>query len=401
MSIYTRFTPDDIVAANQTIVTTGLWSGDAGELQGQALFLSNVQAGASAEYYLDVYDTNPNVAPTSASAEVQFAVTYGHIEGRGAPTLLNDVRATLPTKAIYSQYRNLLLDPTDTKFSFEGVQSDHIFVINIGRSRIREQLDPGNWELPLSGSNGKFTFIDDSNQTLGAFTANSKSGRVFRIVSGALDGPAGSVIHTGSLDKGYGYVYPDLGIIVLNPNTIVQTVGFFTSGSNPAVTGSQGSGSVLTNVAPLYTATTVTAFNSNNFTSTYIYPYAPFTGSATDAAWASNKSAFNHLGLLSSMKLAVANAQNEFRARSAETISSTHFFVRLRNRDYNYSNNPTFRDADNNTIIQPEFRKDPKVYITTVGLYNDRNELLGVAKLSKPVRKSFAEELLLRIRLDF
>jgi hypothetical protein len=41
------------------------------------------------------------------------------------------------------------------------------------------------------------------------------------------------------------------------------------------------------------------------------------------------------------------------------------------------------------------------VYVTTVGLYNNNNELLGVAKLSKPVRKSFTEEILLRVRLDY
>jgi hypothetical protein len=91
----------------------------------------------------------------------------------------------------------------------------------------------------------------------------------------------------------------------------------------------------------------------------------------------------------------------EFRGRSAETISSTHYFVRLRNRDYNYSNNPTFRNPDDNTLRWTEFRTDPKVFITTVGLYNDTNELLAVAKLSKPVRKSYSEEVLLRVRLDF
>jgi hypothetical protein len=73
----------------------------------------------------------------------------------------------------------------------------------------------------------------------------------------------------------------------------------------------------------------------------------------------------------------------------------------LRNSQYNYSNNPTFVNPDDNTLIQSEFKTDPKVYITTVGLYNDANELLAVGKLSKPVKKSFAEEILLRIRLDF
>jgi hypothetical protein len=75
--------------------------------------------------------------------------------------------------------------------------------------------------------------------------------------------------------------------------------------------------------------------------------------------------------------------------------------VRLRNKEYNYSNNPTFSNASTGVLVQSEFKNDPKVYITTIGLYNDSNELLAVAKLSKPVRKSFDEEVLLRVRLDF
>ena len=90
-----------------------------------------------------------------------------------------------------------------------------------------------------------------------------------------------------------------------------------------------------------------------------------------------------------------------FRARSAETISSTHYFVRLRNKQYNYSNNATFYNPANGALIQSDFKNSPQVYVTTVGLYNSENELLAVAKLSKPVRKSFDEEVLLRVRLDY
>ena len=105
--------------------------------------------------------------------------------------------------------------------------------------------------------------------------------------------------------------------------------------------------------------------------------------------------------------MSIRNASNAsgsnkgFRARSAETIASTHYFVRLRNKEYNYSNNPTFSNTSTGVLVQSEFKNDPKVYITTIGLYNDSNELLAVAKLSKPVRKSFDEEVLLRVRLDF
>jgi len=401
MSIYTRFTADDIVEANPTEITTGLWSGDTGSLVSGSGFTYTTQLNSSGYYYMDVFDKDPTGG--NDLAEVQFAITYGHINGGGAPTLAEEDSAKLPTKAIYSQYRNLLLDPSDTKFSFQGVESDHIYVINIQRARIRGQLDPGNWSLPLSGGLAyASTFIDDSGQTLGALTANSKAGRVFNVVSGSLTGTSGSIVTTttASNGAGFGLVYPDLGIIVLNPEAICPTVGFYVSGSVGATdTGSNDFGTTMTSSTstPIYGATTV---GSNGAA---LYPFAPFTGSSGTINWNNQKSAYNHYGLYHAFKRAINHPATpyEFDARSAETISSTHYFIRLRNKEYNYSNNPTFYNPDNGALIQASFRNDPKAYITTVGLYNDQNELLAVAKLSAPLRKSFDEELLLRVRLDF
>ena len=48
-----------------------------------------------------------------------------------------------------------------------------------------------------------------------------------------------------------------------------------------------------------------------------------------------------------------------------------------------------------------DFINNPQVYITTVGLYNDTNELLAVAKLSRPLLKDFTKEALIRVKLDF
>src|SRR5690606_14929558 len=105
-------------------------------------------------------------------------------------------------------------------------ESDQIYAINIQRHQFKERLDPGNWMLTLSGSNGKFTFIDDSGQALGA--AFGKSGQVFNVVSGSLTGPQGSTIAsvTSSTEGGFGLFYPSLGVIILNPAAISSSVGF-------------------------------------------------------------------------------------------------------------------------------------------------------------------------------
>ncbi len=92
---------------------------------------------------------------------------------------------------------------------------------------------------------------------------------------------------------------------------------------------------------------------------------------------------------------------SSFQARREEEISSTNFFVRVNNKDFNFSANPTFSTGSDGSLTQASFFKDPKTFITQVGLYNDENELLAIAKLSKPILKSYSREAIIKVKLDF
>lgn len=144
---FKRFGSFDKVDAKTEVVTTGLWTGDVGSLT--SFFTSSTQAdGTTGDYYYNVYQ----VDPSSADAEVQFAVAYGHVNGSGSVSLENDDTSTLPTKATYKQYGSTLLNDADDKFAFEngsGVAEDSnsIYAINLSRTRFREKMDPGNWSL--------------------------------------------------------------------------------------------------------------------------------------------------------------------------------------------------------------------------------------------------------------
>src|SRR6185312_9804714 len=351
MATFKRFASTDIVLGNPTTVTEGLWAGDTGSLTLFFTLGSQTTGSTSGQYYWNVY----NINPTSSDALIQFAVAYGHRTGGGNQSLTVNNLATLSTEATYLQYRNILLDPGDSQFTFLGnYNSDHIYVINIERAQLKVQLDPGNWELFLSGTNGIFTFIDDSGQTLSPTLG--KTGQIFNVVSGSLTGASGSTIATSqsATKGGFGLVYPELGIIILSPDAIAATIGMVSGGF--AVSSSA--------------------------------PFAPNTGTITTE--------YNQAGIFNAIRLG-----GDFQARSSQTISSTHYFVRLQNQEFCYSNNPTFYNNSNGAIINTDFIQDPRVYPTTIGLYNDNNELLAVAKLSGPVQKSFASELLARVRLDF
>lgn len=91
---------------------------------------------------------------------------------------------------------------------------------------------------------------------------------------------------------------------------------------------------------------------------------------------------------------------NSFKLRSQETLSSNYAFIRVRNNEFNYSTNPSIIDSTGK-IVYDTLIDSPQAFITSVGLYNDNNELLAVAKLSRPLLKDFTKESLIRIKLDF
>ena len=93
-------------------------------------------------------------------------------------------------------------------------------------------------------------------------------------------------------------------------------------------------------------------------------------------------------------------AGNTFIIDTEEQVNSTYYFIRARNNEFNYSNNESFTDNDHR-VLHSTMQYNPKVFITTVGLYNNAAELVAVAKLSQPVAKDFTKEALIRVKLDY
>jgi len=310
-------------------VTTPLWTtGTATTLT--AFHTSSTQTGStSGRYYWDVY----NLEPGTENAAVQFSVAYGHHAGSGSGGITDN----RPYKAIYSQHVQTVLNPGDTRFSFNPLvgtsnYEDDFYAINVSRALYKERIDPGNWELQLSGSiaGGDLQLTDDSGQASAAGTGSGA--RVFNVVSGTIDGG-----QTGTTK--YGFVYPDVGLIVLS-GQISASVGFAT-----------------------------------DITGTTCVNQGTFVKSIQGGAF--------------------------FKARSEEDVTSTHYFCRVHSSEYNYTNNTTWANQTTGIPVNEAFKVDPKAYITTIGLYNDAKELLAVAKLSKPLLKSFSREAVVKVKLDF
>jgi hypothetical protein len=339
---FKRLEADDFVVSADSI-TAAIWSGNQPTLN--KFFTSSIQeASTSGNYYLSVYQTGS----TLTGSEDQFDIAYGNKFGSGSAYFNAAVAGVSPTKTIFGQYRTLVLGDENADFIFGNVTASDFWALSVNRSRYKESLFPGSLTLKISGALGVISLTDDSK--IATTITYKDSGRVFNLVSGS----AGTV-YTGVNTNGwsdasgsYGWVLPDIGVILLNPEAL--------------------SGSLAAHGIGLPVSRSI------------------------------NSNAYNNRRLFEAISGSTAAT---FTLNSQETITADYIFVRPRSSEFNYSENPSYISGSTGEVLYSSFINNPQSYITTVGLYNDNNELLAVAKLSKPLKKDFTKEALVRVKLDF
>ena len=334
---FKRLDAQDFVVSADAVQSVA-WSTGAPTLT--SFYTSSTQAaGSSGNYYLSIYQTSS----VNSTAAVQFDITYGNVNGSGSTAYNSLLPHYTPSSTIYGQYRSLVLEDENSTFAFgDGtnlITGSDFWALSIERARYKEKLFPGTFNLSLQGGGGTIQLTDNSNDVLTQTFIGTT--RVLQIVSGS-NGSAytstGYVADSGS----YGLFLPDIGTILLNPDAISQSIHVEPDRSSGVANG--------VNNATLY-------------------------ASIVDGA--------------------------AFQLNSEETITSDYVFVRSRNAEFNYSENPSFISGSTGEVIYSQFINSPQVYVTTVGMYNDANELVAVAKLSRPLLKDFTKESLVRVKLDF
>lgn len=342
----------DIIAGRDSIETRGLFNLTQSLL---SYSTSSIQSNESKKYYYDIVDTTTlkNGIPVS-----YFSVSYGSKVGSGSlydGYELNDS----PSRAIYSQHRLLSLESSENEFKFydNGVLTSNqkdIYIMSFNRDSLIDRIDPGNFEISLKNFSNStvMTFIDNSNDLLETQFSSDHQYTSFDIVSGSLTKGIHSsgmgTVKTNPTLTTYGKVYPTLGIIVFDAKQLDDELGFNTN---------RGSNVDGDNAYKLFTA---------------------ISGAA-------------ELGY-------------PIKARNSTTKKSNYYYIRVNTNASNYTNNPTMVNqpiVDKNVIKNEYFKLRPTTYITTVGLYNDANELLAVAKLSKPIMKTPDKDILVKIRLNW
>jgi len=85
-------------------------------------------------------------------------------------------------------------------------------------------------------------------------------------------------------------------------------------------------------------------------------------------------------------------------------INSSVYFCKFSADRFNYSSNPTYTDNDGRIVVIDAGQEDIQrsfAFITSIGLYDADNNLLAVAKTSRPILKNYQREYTVKVRLDY
>lgn len=290
-------------------------------------------------YYTSVF----NEAPGTNNSYHQFDITYCHISGSGSSYIDGEIDH-YPAKTMYRKYMLECFGHTNGRFPFKnGKNGDYFYAIQLDRDQYKEKLDAGNFEIALCelSSSGTvthqtstrfFTLVDESKDSKQEIVTTEGIQEFYYVTSGSLrDG-----VYNESNDDAWGVVFPKMGLIILDGAVLDQSCSFST------VTGS------------------IDGQNSNRL-------FLSISGAAVPNSYRPSGSFF---------------------ARSFETFLTETYFCRAEPTEFNMSTNYTYVSGSIGALKYDYFKNRPSAYITTIGLYNRKKELLAVGKLRNPILKS-------------
>lgn len=403
MAIFKEILPQDVKTARSYLtqlidVLQEDVSGSSSRRKYQMFVTGGIGPGITSSLFQTVYDQDFSLQ----TANAVFDVTVGLYESGSSVTTTKVGTDTagkelFPSSSVmmrekidvYRQFAATLLgDPTGVFYA--GYEStapadriDNAMFISFKRLFARDKIKRETFAMRFYTS---ASIKDPANLNAGTnlYVSSESGSSIFTDVGSnstkqvAFGGEVGNIVNSANTSQNVGLIFYDRGICVFDLAKI-------TSGSQ-FMTGSIGA------MSPSGRLVLGGVGTETNRTAKFIPDFIT-SGSIDDIV--------DHLcySRFSSGSLTAVTFQNQ------TNINSTLYFCRAAADEFNYSSNPTYVDTNTNRIVvidqNAQDVQQSFTYVTSVGLYDANDNLLAVAKLSRPVEKNSERDLTFRIKLDF
>lgn len=392
MAVFKEFSGEDIKTSksflNQLVDVLGSdISGSSTRKQYQVFVTGGVGPGVTSSLFQTVFDQDF----TLQTANSVFDITFGFHTGSSAvtnigPTIDANGKYIFPNTSlmmrekmdIYRLFAQQLLGSSDEIFTSQsGSTTNEIreaVFISFKRLFSRDQIKRETFALRLAptgavsinaaGGPLRESLLLAGSGSLILTDINSSTNKFF-----TFGGQVSTIVNSADVGSPLGLLFLDRGVLVLDLSRSFD--------QDRKLTGSIESAATATGTAP------------------------NFSGSIM--ALATSASIDDFLDHVCSTRF-TASAQTAITFQNVTNINSTLYFCRIAADEANYSANPSFIDSNNRIVVIDEGQEETQrtfTFITSVGLYDAYDNLLGVAKLSRPVLKDDERDLTLKIRLDY
>jgi hypothetical protein len=430
LKIFKSFSDENIITQNAFILTKSIYDEYVYDLYGKniinALYTSSIQEN-SFDWITNVYFNADQFDPLSVINQLKnfdeyrlFDVLYGNFYGSGSADgniITYDDASTnydlsYPSKAVYNEIKQISTateETLPTKIKISGSVND-VFALNFSSNHIYDGIAKKSFELTLCKMNGSSSinqfnrqlniqYLGTNGETDPDFIRDGFYEReIYTFVElakpseNSLNTLKSNFIVSGSLTSGihlqnnspviYGKIYYDQGLVILDSQKLSSLLNLnLQTGSNTNSNNSLRLFKSIQSALELFTIVTDGNLDPGN-------PYFPTI----------QNTIINTVGnQITTPKLDIK-----------QEINSIFYRCILNLNEFNYSNNPSFYDEQDGSMNikkfytgSSDFYVRPETFITSIGLYDSLYNLLAVAKLSKPQRKSFDNTLIINVRLDY
>lgn len=359
----------------------------------QVFVTGGIGPGVTSSLFQTVYDQDFTLQTANPVFDITVGIFSGSATVAGATTGIDSAGKLLfPSESlmmrekinIYRQFAQNLLGDADNQFSapFSNPAAadfiDEAVFLNIHRLFARDSIKRGTFAMQFYTTG----VIDQTTTGYPAFTnldrTSTSGSTIFTDVGSQLEtsygGAVGNVTFSTSTSNNVGLLFYDQGIVVLDAKKIMS--------------GSQHVSGVIDAMSATG-GTSIIGSAAGNPSAKFI-PDLFVSASIDDIV--------DHLAScrFQSGSLTAMTFQNN------TNINSTLVFCRATADEFNYSSNPTFTNNDGGIVVIDDPTTERTFsFITTVGLYDANDNLLAVAKLSRPIEKHDEKDLTFRVRLDF